>query len=71
MGACRDGRDTGSSGKRSVAGNPGSSPRTKEELRGSIFLEEEEVVNSRAKALCQGGNERDDTSKEWYIFFYG
>ena len=31
VGACRDGRETGSSGKRSVAGNPGSSPRTKEE----------------------------------------
>lgn len=43
MGACRDGRDTGSSGKRLVAGNPGSSPRTKEELRGSFSLEEEEV----------------------------
>lgn len=54
MGACRDGRDTGSSGKRLVAGNPGSSPRTKEELRGSFSLEEEEVGELQGQSPMSG-----------------
>ena len=54
VGACRDGRDTGSSGKRSVAGNPRSSPRTKEEWRGSFFLEEEEMGELQGQSPVSG-----------------
>lgn len=57
-GSCWDGRLTGISGERAVAGTQGSSPGTKEEQGG--VPGGKDWMNSGAKAPCQGDNGRGD-----------